>query len=99
VFHTKIVTHFVGDSGRDQTNDIRVIHRDTAGEFEGAYRSFESFANYTALEGNSPVSRNKFIHHCVLLDETNDTDTSVHLRQQLGVIVGNILKQLLPAVA
>lgn len=55
VLHAKIVAHFVGDGGRDQANDVRVIHGDTAGELVGAYRSLESLSDYSAVEGNSPV--------------------------------------------
>lgn len=55
VLHAKIVAHFVGDSSRDQTDDVRVIHGDTAGEFVGAYRSLEGFTDYATVEGDSPV--------------------------------------------
>lgn len=49
------MAHFVGDSGRDQADNVRVIHGDTAGELVGAYRSLESLADYPAFEGDSSV--------------------------------------------
>lgn len=45
VFHAKIVTHLVGYSRGDQTDDVRVIGRQAAGELVSTYRTFQSFAN------------------------------------------------------
>lgn len=53
VFHTEIVTHFMSDSSCYQSHDVRVIHRDTTGEFVRTYWSLKRFSNHASFESDS----------------------------------------------
>jgi len=61
VFHAKVMAHFMSNSRGNQTDNVAMVHVDTAGKLVRAHRPFQRFADNSAIELDTPAIQTKKI--------------------------------------